>query len=337
MKAMATNQNIAWFYQRLKEESLELSADFQRNPVWLQPQKDYLIETILLELPVPEIYIVNRVTAEGESKWIVVDGQQRLRTILEFVSNTLEVTITTPPFIGITKFFDLSDEQKTKVWRYPIVIRDLEDSADDNVRDLFQRLNKYSMTLTDQELRNARFRGQFLKVINGLAENEFWTTAGLFSANDIRRMLDLEYISILLSTMIGGIYNRKDRLDEFYTMYEREFDEQEFYIMRFTKVIEIVNALLPEIKRTRWRNKSEFYTLFLLIDGHPEAFDTPGKISNAVVKLNEFEEKMTLIRETSDQGTLELQDYLDASTYATNDKEKRVRRLKLLKNFMSIQ
>jgi len=337
MKAMATNQNIAWFFQRFKEGSLELSADFQRNPVWQKPQKDYLIETILLELPVPEIYIVNRVNAAGDSKWIVVDGQQRLRTIIEFVTNELEVTISIQPFKNVSKFFDLSDDQKTRLWRYPMVIRDLEDSTDGNVRDLFQRLNKYSITLTDQELRNARFRGLFLKAVNNLSENEFWTTAGLFSANDIRRMLDLEYISILLTTMIGGIYNRKDRIDEFYIMYEKEFDEIDFYTNRFIKSIETIDALLPNIKRTRWKNKSEFYTLFLLVDGHPEAFDTPDKMAAQAAKLNVFSEKLIQIRENSEASTPELTDYLDASTYGTNDKEKRIRRLKILKLFMEIQ
>ena len=67
MKAIASNQTITWFYQRFKENALELSPDFQRNPVWQQPHKDYLIETILLQLPVPEIYMVNRIKPTGES------------------------------------------------------------------------------------------------------------------------------------------------------------------------------------------------------------------------------------------------------------------------------
>lgn len=94
MKAIATNQTIQWFYQRFKEDALVLSPEFQRNPVWQPPQKEYLIETILLDLPVPEIYILNRITSAGESTYVVVDGQQRLRTILEFV--TEEFIIKTP-------------------------------------------------------------------------------------------------------------------------------------------------------------------------------------------------------------------------------------------------
>ncbi len=108
MKSLATNQNVSWFYQRFQEESLELSAEFQRNPVWLKPQKDYLIETLLLDLPMPEIYVINKVTSIGESSWIVVDGQQRLRTILEFVIGELKVDIQVEQYNHIHYFNDLT-------------------------------------------------------------------------------------------------------------------------------------------------------------------------------------------------------------------------------------
>ncbi len=107
MNSTATNQQIAWFYQRYKEESLELSPDFQRNPVWIADYKNYLIETLLLALPIPEIYVVNRVSLEGDSKWIVVDGQQRLRTILEFVTGELRVQIGIDSYQHIKRFGDV--------------------------------------------------------------------------------------------------------------------------------------------------------------------------------------------------------------------------------------
>ena len=114
MKAIASNQTITWFNQRFKEDSLELSPDFQRYPVWLQPQKEYLIETILLELPMPEIYMMNRITPSGESKYVVVDGQQRLRTILEFISGELGLKHALEQFKHVKTFMDLTDKEKQK-------------------------------------------------------------------------------------------------------------------------------------------------------------------------------------------------------------------------------
>jgi len=263
MKAMATNQNITWFMERFDEENLELNPDFQRNPVWIDHQKDYLIETILLEMPIPEIYYVSRITSEGKTKYIIVDGQQRLRTIIEFTKG--DYTLKTSPrnHAHVKQFSDLTPTEKQRFWRYPIVIRDLEDSNDDEVRELFQRLNKYPVSLNEQELRNARYKGHFLKTVEKISDNEFWTSSGLFSANDIRRMLDLEFISILLCTIMGGIFNRKDRLEEFYTNYEEEFEESGFYVDRFNRNLDAIDIILSDMKKRRWRNKADFYTLFL--------------------------------------------------------------------------
>lgn len=334
MKAIASNQTITWFYQRFKEDSLELSPDFQRNPVWQQPQKDYLIETILLQLPVPEIYMVNRIKPTGESTYVVVDGQQRLRTILEFVNLELELRQAPQNYPSIRKFTDLSDEEKQRFWRYPMVVRDLEDSSDDEIRNLFQRLNKYAFVLNEQELRNARFKGSFLKTVEKLGEHSFWTISGLFSANDIRRMIDLEYIGILLTTIIGGIYHRKERLDEFYVMYEPGFDEANHYIERFGATLEAIEAILPNIRKTRWANKADFFTMFLCLDQlNTDTSDTES-INIFREKLLNFEVMIAKAKNEPDQVEQKYKDYSDAATVATNDKDRRLRRFRILNEYL---
>jgi hypothetical protein len=335
MKATASNQSIAWFYQRYKEPSLELSPSFQRNPVWIQTQKEYLIETILLELPVPEIYMVNRISPTGESTYIIVDGQQRLRTIMEFIAEELIIKETLESHPHVKRFSDLTESEKLKFWRYPIVVRDLEDSTDDEIRNLFQRLNKYSVTLNDQELRNAKFKGCFLKAIQQLADNDFWTISGIFSANEFRRMIDLEFISILVTTMIGGIYNRKERIDEFYVMYEKEFEESKYHTDRFNRNIETIDDLFSNIKVTRWRNKAEFYTLFLVVDDLQLASADPELLTKAKKLINQFEMLVQETKNNSENPENRLFiDYLDAATSGTNDKEKRIRRHQILKLFL---
>lgn len=334
MKATASNQSISWFYQRYRENSLELSPDFQRNPVWLQNQKEYLLETVLLELPMPEIYMVNRILPSGDSTYIVVDGQQRLRTILEFVTGELYIKNPLERFPFLRTFTDLNDQEKQKFWRYPIVVRDLEDSTDDEIRNLFQRLNKYSAVLNDQELRNAKFKGQFLKTVQQLSSNDFWTSAGIFSANDFRRMIDLEFISILLTTMIGGIYNRRDRLDEFYLMYEDEFEEVDSYVNKVTRILDLIDLVVPTLKVSRWKNKAEFYTLFLVFDDMELFNITPDNVPKLSELLSNFERQVQLAKNAPEEVDKRFVDYLDAATYGTNDKEKRVRRNRILQEYL---
>jgi uncharacterized protein with ParB-like and HNH nuclease domain len=334
MKAIASNQTIAWFFQRYREESLELSADFQRNPVWLQPQKEYLIETILLDLPVPEVYMVNRINPTGQSIYIVVDGQQRLRTIIEFITEELVIKERFEKYPNVKRFTDLSDQEKQRFWRYPIVVRDLEDSSDNDIRNLFQRINKYSVPLNEQELRNAKFKGYFLQTIQQLSENDYWPISGIFSANDFRRMIDLEFISILLTTMIGGIYNRKDRIDEFYVMYENEFEDSNFYKDRFNRILETIDDLIPEMKLTRWRNKAEFYTLFLVADDLQFSNATPELMVRIKERLYTFAGYVQDAKSNPENAESLFRDYLDAATYGTNDKEKRIRRHQILKKYL---
>lgn len=112
------------------------------------------------------------------------------------------------------------------------------------MRSLFQRLNKYAVVLNEQELRNARFRGEFLHTVEKLGEHPLWVGSGIFSPNDIRRMIDLEFISILLESLIGGIFNRRERLDEVYANYEKEFEEANYYTDRFKSILEVIDAVL---------------------------------------------------------------------------------------------
>src|SRR5713101_215014 len=72
-------QLISWFRDRYLDGSLTIKPPYQRRPVWAMKQKCYLIESILLGFPIPEIYVQSTTSAEGISSFAIVDGQQRIR------------------------------------------------------------------------------------------------------------------------------------------------------------------------------------------------------------------------------------------------------------------
>lgn len=81
-----TLQTVSWINGRRSDDSLEISPKFQRRPVWLEKERSALISTICLGLPFPEIYIqVVTDPQTGKQKHIVVDGQQRITSILMFI------------------------------------------------------------------------------------------------------------------------------------------------------------------------------------------------------------------------------------------------------------
>src|SRR5689334_6098897 len=131
MDSSATNQKISWFRREQSAGSLDLSPKFQRRPVWSKEQSSYLIDTILSGLPIPEIYVRSSSTPKGESRYEVVDGQQRIRSVLDFGANDLELTgeELSPKWVGKT-FEDLTEAERTAFWDYRIVVRDVSGASD---------------------------------------------------------------------------------------------------------------------------------------------------------------------------------------------------------------
>ena len=178
MDFSSSDQTISWFRDRYHDASLVIQPTFQRNPVWAAKQKCYLIESILLKLPVPEIYIQQITTPNGDTTYAVVDGQQRLRTVLQFIGhegdpaelefNDFALDKLEPGSVWKDKTFaELSDFERQAFYSYRFSIRFLDTANIDDVRDMFRRLNKFLTPLNSQELRNATYSGPFVRSSRG--------------------------------------------------------------------------------------------------------------------------------------------------------------------------
>jgi hypothetical protein len=205
--------------------------------------------------------------ANGNQKHILVDGQQRIRAVLSFLAGEFELEDESPSWAGLA-FEDVSQQDRKRLFEYNFVVRLLPDMPDEEVRAIFQRVNKNTTTLNAQELRHATYWGPFINLMEGISDFEFWSTAGLFSANDRRRMIDIEFISELAVAVLNGLQNKKKRLEEFYQQYETSFEDEEKLRGIFVRVLGEIDQLLPDVAKTRWRKKSDFYTLFVKLAKH---------------------------------------------------------------------
>jgi hypothetical protein len=201
---------------------------------------------------------------EGNQKHVLVDGQQRIRTVLSFIAGDFELEEESPHWAGLS-FEDLSVSDRKKFFEYTFVVRLLPEIPDEEVRIIFQRLNRNTTTLNAQELRHATYWGPFIKLMEEISDLEFWSDAGIFSANDRRRMLDVEFISELSVAVLNGLQNKKKQLEEFYQQYETKFEDSERLRNIFVQVLGELAQVLPDISKTRWRKKSDFYTLFVTL------------------------------------------------------------------------
>jgi hypothetical protein len=292
-----TQMSISRIAEYYRNDRLNLRPDSQRKPVWLEPQKAFLLDTILRRLPVPEVYFRFEVDQEGLENLIVVDGQQRIRACLEFIDDQYPLGDRSID-LGLdgSYFKDLGEPQVQAIYTYNFIVRKLPRLSDPEVRDIFTRLNRNTISLNAQELRHATYWGPFIKLMERLAEDDFWSKSGVFTANDVRRMLDVEYVSELALAVLHGPQNKKTTLDHWYAAYEEPeaFDRESHLSDIFITTTREIAAILPELSRIRWSKKSDFYTLFLVFGAHRSSLPLDAsKRSTARDLLLEMAERVT--------------------------------------------
>lgn len=322
-------QTVSWFNDKKNDGTLEISPKFQRRAVWLDKERALLLDTLLSQLPFPEIYVhVETNTESGKQSFAVVDGQQRITSILKFVDN--EFPLPNNDTWKGEYFRDLTPEIKGQFWDYKIVVRSLRQANDDEIRSLFTKLNTNNIALNDQELRNARYVGRFKELAERLADNPFFQSIGLFTPRDIRRMLDIEYVSELLVRQIAGVSNKKDLLDDFYVQFDEEFPMEAAYEDEFNVCINLARSLITSDNQAIFKSKGSFYSLFgVCID----YFRATKK--SQFFEITEIEKSITQLvnrAKTNDYDVTypDIQQYSEVSTRSTSDKSHRAERERIL-------
>jgi Protein of unknown function DUF262 len=279
----SSEQNIIWFRDRYNASELVLKPSYQRNPVWSAKQKCALVESILLGFPIPELYIQHAVKLEDDkemSEYGVVDGQQRIRTILQFMGIdktpgeqewngfALDKVPTGSQFIGQT-YHGLTPTARNQFLKYKFAVRNI-DSDDQQIREIFKRINKYSTKLNEQELRNATYTGPFIRLANELAEDDYWITSRLVSPSQVRRMKDIEFVAeLLIGVMHGPQAGSPAAVNEYFVQYEDyedEFPNQKKVAERFRSTKKTIDELLSMGNFSRFHsNRTDYYSLFVAV------------------------------------------------------------------------
>ncbi len=334
-----SHQTIGWFAD-LKDR-LILRPPFQRRPVWLDEEKSFLIDSILRGYPVPEIYVQS--DASGE-RVAVVDGQQRLRACLEYLEDGFAVhfdveklrplyTLEDTPWFGL-KFSQLPPELQPAFRRYKLIVRDLEDVDDAQLRHMFHRLNQSKFSLNEQELRYSMYSGGLLACAEDLVGLGAWDHYGIFTKLQRRRMLDTEFVSELILGFLHWPQNKKDNLDNYYRQYAAAFPFDGAVRAKFGDVLDYLVNLFPNsrMNRTRWYRKSDFYTLFLAFArGKLQMGQT--EIEAQREALTDFSRRVDGPEEAGEPPAVAL--YRQAVQRAATDRARRVRREDALVAFMT--
>jgi len=257
---------------------LVLRPEFQRGSVWSKKGKSYLVDSLLRGFPVPIIFLQTG-TDPRSLKPIrrVVDGQQRLRTLLAYVDpkgladfgaeDDFALLRAHNPDLAGRSFDKLAAEMQQRLLQTELSVHVLPaDTPNAILLELFARLNSSGVRLNAQELRNAQFHGEFREICYRLAfeRADLWIGWGIFSRPSVARMLEVELVSELLMFLERGLERKNQRqLDTYYRDREDTYSGAEEAIRRFENVFNGVAPIYQhEPTLTSFRNQSWFFAIF---------------------------------------------------------------------------
>lgn len=265
------------------EDDELVKPELQRKYVWDKTEASRFIESILLGLPVPSIFL-----AQAGSQKLIVDGYQRIMTVYDYVRRGV--------FSADGKVFKLSNSEKiNRRWRnkafaelsvddqrkirsttiHAIMFEQKKPENDDtSLYQIFERINTSGRSLTPQEIRNCVYQGTFNSMLFELNENEVWRKLFGTAASD-SRMRDLEYILRFFVMKTDDVLKSdanqislKKSLNTFMDDHKNDTAEDlEQFKSDFLSTIQLVNSSIGE---NAFRNlaKNGFSKKF-----HPAIFD----------------------------------------------------------------
>ncbi|WP_394517043.1 DUF262 domain-containing protein [Pantoea sp. SGAir0175] len=224
--------SLALLYDRLLYDEIEIQPEYQRKDrIWSDDKKSKLIESILMQLPLPIFYFGER----EDDVWVVIDGLQRITTVQDFMRNKfplkLEKSSSVYEMNGLTfQEFSRSYTRILREFEITAYVIELQESDDSNrfIIELFHRINTYGVKLSDQEIRSAINFGSSVFYLRYLATSSLFLNATTYTIND-KRQKDLELCLGALSFILFGYSNfNYNRYDSFLSSTMKWINKQTF-------------------------------------------------------------------------------------------------------------
>lgn len=340
MKTTATNKRIRELLTDIADGKLVPRPEFQRRLIWAMKHKNAFIKTVLEGYPFPEIYIAagDVDLKTGKGTLMLVDGQQRLTTLYEYFHGSKELRLNK----DIPRYDQLEPSQQKAFLEYEVVVRDLGALEIDEIKEVFRRINSTSYALNAMEVHNARYDGEYKTLAEELSTNRIFEEHKFFSANEIRRMEDVKFALMLITTMLSTYFHRNEEIEEYLGKYNDEFPLKEVVREEFNQVCAFLEQCdFP--KESRIWKRADFFTAF--IELHHFLFKKGVALEPELVKqvLEKLYQDVEAVRNAeSSAGGLEDrglsgEELVDAKQYAvaalqgTNDRTSRILRGRIVR------
>jgi hypothetical protein len=295
--------------------------------VWKKQHKYAFIKTILLNFPFPEVYLASsEIDVDNlQAREIVVDGQQRLTTIVDYIKELGDFKDQK----HVIAFDSLTTEEKREFLNYSITVKDLKDIGIVNIKEIFKRINSTNYSLNTNEIINAEYGdGEFSMFCKQIVDKDFtpsleitdiiinediresmlqfFTNRNVFTNNDIKRMYDIQFLMLISATILEGKYfGRNTKIEAYLKKYNSSFDAYADVLTFLQNSVNIINKLKLPINGY-WYNKANLFTLiieFHKLDINKIVFDKlESKLLELAKKVDVYftDEDLSLI--SNDEG-----------------------------------
>jgi hypothetical protein len=217
--------------------------------------------------PFPKIILMQEHT-DGRAIRVVVDGQQRLRAILDFVSDGIKISRAHNRELAGKTFSQLSKDVQDEFLQYQIGCDVLFSAPLSELLDIFARINRYSVKLNAQEIRNAQYSGFFKTAAFKVGYENVDAWLKIMTKKNVARLEEAEFASDLLATFLNQVQSSKS-VEASYKKFEEEEGDIPTALTHLSKSISYLYTIYPaeEIVATAWERQHMYFSLVVTI-GH---------------------------------------------------------------------
>lgn len=258
IRPSVTHPTIATLYNDIAGGLLILAPEFQRKFVWTQAHQEEFLDTILQGYPFPEVYVSTGSIDIEAMKTVrnVIDGQQRLTTIKNYIDGRFE-----KPLTLVRPYEALNNTEKSDFLSYEVVVRDLGRVDDKTVREIFRRINLTKFKLDAVEIHNAVYDGAFISTGKLILDTADISVFGVFRETEFSRMADLHFVLQVMTTLeIGGYFTQDSEVETYIERFNDEYPNRDDAVDRIGFAFNTIRSLDLD-SDSMWFRKSNFFTL----------------------------------------------------------------------------
>ncbi len=276
------------FSAEARQKKIDPKPAYQRGPVWSQAQQQLFIDSILRGYDIPKLYL--RSVSGADYEWEIIDGQQRLRAIWQFIDNRYPLSDDSDPVAGHKiagkVFSDLHDDLQQEFRAYELSVIVVEDAVDDDIEDMFLRLQN-GVPLNSAEKRNA-ISGQIRNFIRQVADtHKLMTTSVPFKNN--RYSHDEVVAQMMLIELTGGPTSiRHNNLKTMYQSHKR-FKIGSAQASKLRAVMKFLSKAFP--RRTPELNKVNLVSLYIVVSELLTKYSLGGRENEFAKWFFDFERR----------------------------------------------